>query len=163
MKKLLAASVLALAAVLACVPAAEQIDLEAARAGLMEVDREFARATAENGLEGWGAFFSENSLFLSSTGPPATGKAAIDLLIGPTLGSPDASLHWDPEGADVAASGDLGYTWGAYELVQRDPAGVPILTNGKYLTSWKRHDDGSWNVAVIIANSPPGPLEASGE
>jgi len=47
---------------------------------------------------------------------------------------------------DVAASRDLGYTWGTYAL---EPAGGPA-ERGFYVRVWSRNQDGSWAVALDV-------------
>jgi Domain of unknown function (DUF4440) len=53
-------------------------------------------------------------------------------------------LSWTPVGADVSASGDLGYTYWTYEFRSAGEDGKPVLENGKYTSFWKKHKDGSW-------------------
>jgi len=62
------------------------------------------------------------------------------------------TLSWKPVGADVAASGDLGYTWGNWKYQAPDTAYY-----GNYFTAWKKQKDGSWKVALDGGNSSPKP------
>lgn len=61
------------------------------------------------------------------------------------------SLIWKPAFADVAASGDLGYCYGTYEL--QNESGFATET-GNYLHIWKRIS-GKWRVVVDVANPFP--------
>lgn len=54
------------------------------------------------------------------------------------------SLTWAPDFVDVAASGDLGYTYGKYELTITDSTGNKQEATGIFHTVWKRQADGSW-------------------
>jgi ketosteroid isomerase-like protein len=62
------------------------------------------------------------------------------------------TLSWKPVGADVAASGDLGYTWGNWKYQAPDTAYY-----GNYFTAWKKQKDGRWKVALDGGNSSPKP------
>jgi len=67
---------------------------------------------------------------------------------------PDAVLVWAPERAEVAESGDLGYTTGPWEF-RRGGAGGEILATGRYVSVWKRGPDGVWRLAADIGTSGP--------
>jgi ketosteroid isomerase-like protein len=62
-------------------------------------------------------------------------------------------MTWTPMFADVARAGDLGYTYGTYEL--KAPAGT-IQEKGYYVRVWKRQADGNWK-AVVDTTSPVSP------
>ena len=49
--------------------------------------------------------------------------------------------------AEVAASRDLGYTWGSYALPL---SGAGAAARGFYTRAWVRSRDGSWNVALDV-------------
>jgi ketosteroid isomerase-like protein len=68
-----------------------------------------------------------------------------------------ASLTWEPAFADVSATGDLGYTWGRYELRIPLPklGAAPLVRKGTYVTIWKRQPGGAWKV-VLDGGNPDG-------
>jgi ketosteroid isomerase-like protein len=45
---------------------------------------------------------------------------------------------------DVAASGDLAYTYGQYTISSKDENGKEITKSGVFHTVWKQQSDGSW-------------------
>jgi hypothetical protein len=57
-----------------------------------------------------------------------------------------ARLEWAPEVAEIASSGDLGYTSGPWRLTP-EGADKPIAF-GHYLTVWKKQADGKWSVLI---------------
>ena len=59
--------------------------------------------------------------------------------------------------AEMAASGDLGYTFGNYVATSKDKDGKVVKHYGKYVTIWKKQADGSWKVAMDTGNSSPEP------
>jgi ketosteroid isomerase-like protein len=54
---------------------------------------------------------------------------------------------------EVARSGDLAYTRGAYQLSFKSPQGTQVTDQGKYLTVYRRQPDGSWKAVEDIFNS----------
>lgn len=62
-----------------------------------------------------------------------------------------ALLGWWPVFADVASSGDLGYTTGPYEFYA-DRQGSPPVGFGYYSTVWKK-ENGEWKAACDIGIS----------
>ena len=67
----------------------------------------------------------------------------------------DYTLDWSPQYAEVAKSGELGYTWGTYSLTYMDQNGEEQKSYGKYLNIWKKQADGNWKVAIDIGNESP--------
>ncbi|MGH6720028.1 MAG: YybH family protein, partial [Alphaproteobacteria bacterium] len=55
-----------------------------------------------------------------------------------------AKLEWAPEAAEIAASGDLGYTYGPWRFTP--PDGDKPLAFGHYFTIWRKQADGTWRV-----------------
>jgi ketosteroid isomerase-like protein len=115
----------------------------------MDADREFARVTAEKGVDGWVEFFAENGAMLPAGRPLVRGKQDIQNLMNPSFEDQSFSLVWEPTEADISASGDLGYTIGRYESTAAAADGT-TTTLGKYVTIWKKQPDGSWKVVVDI-------------
>ncbi|HMO34133.1 MAG TPA: DUF4440 domain-containing protein [Lacibacter sp.] len=61
------------------------------------------------------------------------------------------TLSWEVKGGDLAASGDLGYTYGVYRV----KAGRQEL-KGTYVSIWRRQDDGSWKFVLDSGNAGTG-------
>ena len=59
--------------------------------------------------------------------------------------------------ADVAASGDFGYTLGTFELRGRGADGQPSVRYGKYCSVLKRQADGSWKWPLDVGTPSPAP------
>lgn len=54
-------------------------------------------------------------------------------------------LSWKPSFADIAASGELGYTTGPYEL-RKEKASDPVAGRGHFISVWCVQKDGTWKV-----------------
>lgn len=65
-------------------------------------------------------------------------------------------LTWRPVFADIAASGELGYTTGPYEVRKEKPEEVPSAF-GHYISLWRVQADGSWKVVVDCGIRHPRP------
>ena len=118
---------------------------------LLRAEAAFARAAAERGAEGFLSFFAGEGSILPAKGPVVTGLPALRGAFSRTWG-PGFSLTWKPLKAEVARSGDLGYTYGTYERKRRDTSGRTVTESGKYMTLWKKQPDGSWKVIADMGN-----------
>lgn len=122
----------------------------ALRQALMEADRAFARDTAEEGSGAWADWFADDGLIVTSEGPLAEGREAVRRLVSGFLDDPNLIFTWEPERAEVAAAGDMGWTVGRYRAERKGPEGEPQVRTGRYLTVWTRQPDGGWKVALDI-------------
>ncbi len=131
------------------------------REQLLEADREFDRAVAERGLEAWVDHFAADGRMLPVGADPVIGREAIRNQMAPAFARAGFSIRWRPVFADIARSGDLGYTHGMSEVKSTGQDGTPVTQYGKYLTVWKKQTNGSWKVAADIGNSRPTQRAAS--
>jgi ketosteroid isomerase-like protein len=58
--------------------------------------------------------------------------------------SNNASLVWKPDFVEVAASGDLGYTYGKYTYTSTDSTGNEHSYTGVFHTVWRKQPNGQW-------------------
>ncbi len=65
-------------------------------------------------------------------------------------------LTWAPVHVEAAASGDLGYSTGRYEMTAKNPDGSSRTGVGWYVTIWRRGEDGRFR-AVLDIGTPPSP------
>lgn len=122
---------------------------------LYETDRRFSQTASMLGVaEAFSQFLAERAVRLANGELPIEGRKAIYehlLQVG------DAHLEWQPVAAEVARSGELGYTWGFYEVRAREPGGRAVTGYGKYTTIWQKQPDGAWKVILDIGNPGPRP------
>lgn len=129
------------------------VDVEAERQAVLQADREFMQETAERGVEAWVSYFSEDGAMLPATGEVVRGHAAIRALMAPAFEIPGYTITWDPTFAEVSEGGDLAYTFGNYETTVSDAEGNRMATRGRYVTVWRKQDDGSWKVVLDMGNT----------
>ncbi len=141
-------------------PPPEPVDLEAAKAALMEADRAWSETVGD--AVAFASFTTDGAHFLSPEGPLAVGREQIEEAISEFFSAPGLALQWRASSAGVASSGDLGYTVGSFELTVNDAEGNPVTREGKYLTVWRKQADGSWKVEADAPNFN-GPAPAPDE
>jgi ketosteroid isomerase-like protein len=121
-------------------------------------DQDWEKVFAAKDLGKSVAFCAQDGAVLGANAPIANGAEAISKLFAGFFALPNLKMSWSVNRADVAKSGELGYTSGVYEMSFSDPSGKTIQDKGKYVTVWKKQADGSWKVLLDIFNSdlPPG-------
>lgn len=121
---------------------------------LLELDGKFQKAVAEGGGKAFASWFADDAVTLNNGRPAVMGRAAI---AAQAQWDPKTyQLTWQPQGAQMGPSNDMGFTWGHYEGHSKDKNGQPVVISGRYITVWKKVADGSWKVAMdASADEPP--------
>jgi ketosteroid isomerase-like protein len=112
----------------------------------MKLETEFSNASALNARTAFESFLADDARVLRQNAAPAVGKLAVGKLM-PEAGR---ALTWQVALADASASGDLGYTYGSFELNTR---GV-TLQRGSYVRVWKKLN-GKWKVVADVMSPDP--------
>ena len=123
---------------------------------LKQLEGEFMKAAADKGSQGYMSYYADDSVEVPNGAPLIQGKAEIAKGMG-FLDDKNNRLLWTPLGADISASGDLGYTYGTFEFHAKDKDGKPVVQYGKYTSIWKQQKDGSWKVVLDMGNASPEP------
>jgi ketosteroid isomerase-like protein len=133
------------------------VNVEDEKARLLETDREFAAASLVHGAaEAFNMYLHDDAVMFTAGSHPVSGREAIYARM--KEGDDGAELRWTPRDGDVAASGDIGWTWGEFVVVTRE-GGAESRTYGKYVNVWKKDGDGRWKVVADIGNPSPAPDE----
>jgi ketosteroid isomerase-like protein len=128
----------------------KRIDLEAARSALLNVDREFSKASADQGArEAFLLYAAKDVRLFRNDHFPFVGKTAAADALAPIT----AEWTWTPSFAGVSVSGDLGYSYGIYELRANSGAGL-VSERGNYARVWKKVE-GAWRLVVDVADPLP--------
>jgi len=143
----------ALSVAVALLAGCTQSDPEKYKAELIAADKAFCASSIKTGPKA--AFLgviARDCKLLSDNRVGADAVNSIFLQLPAT-----ATLTWEPSFVDVGASGDIGYTWGRYELrVPMTKLGMaPLIRRGTYVTIWKRRQNGPWRV-VLDGGNPDG-------
>jgi len=152
----LAGMIAALAVCGGALAAAPGADLKMEKAALIRTDVEFSEAAQRIGVgEAFVLYADPDATMLPAGQNAVTGR---DRIRGQFADFPrGATLAWKPFRAEVARSGDLGYTLGTYESRGSGPDGKPVTRYGKYCSVWKKQPDGSWKWVVDVGTPSPEP------
>jgi ketosteroid isomerase-like protein len=138
------------ALLLAC-GCAHGVDVTKERKALIDADTQFARDTAQRGVEGWVSWFTEDGTMYPAARDPIQGRRAIreemDDLHDPRSGRGGVHLEWQPVRAEVSESGELGWTTGTSRLMT-----ARGMRQGRYITVWRKQADGNWKVWADLGN-----------
>ncbi|HWN81073.1 MAG TPA: DUF4440 domain-containing protein [Candidatus Udaeobacter sp.] len=152
-------SVLAIAAfsALACAPKAEApapaADTAALAKALTQLDDDWSKAAGVKDIERVASFYAEDAIAYPPSAPAAVGHAAAKQVWASYFADSTFAISWKTDHAEVAKSGDLGFTAGTYEASWRGADGNQATQKGKYLCTWKQQPDGSWKAIHDMWNA----------
>ncbi len=130
-----------------------------AKIELMDVDRAFSRLSEAKGMKhAFLEYIDSNGVLLRPDRAPIVGADAVDFLIQEN--DTTYTLKWEPKDGAVAASGDLGYTYGIYALM---PTSRDTIIYGTYVSIWKKEKGGRWKYVLDTGNQGIGNLEEKKE
>lgn len=115
---------------------------------MMDTDREFSAMSEARGLRNaFIEFIDSNGVLLRPGTVPLSGGDAMSFISQ----SNDTAfiMKWEPKSAAIAASGELGYTYGIYAITHQTKDSVIY---GSYVTIWKRQPNGKWKFILQSGN-----------
>jgi ketosteroid isomerase-like protein len=120
---------------------------------LFQLEADFAADVAKDGHAAFITYFAEDGVELVDSG----GINTKDDMRKQPAWPAGTSLTWTPVKAEMAASGDLGYTYGNYVFTAKDKDGKAVVSYGKYTSIWKKQKNGQWKVVLDMGNDSPDP------
>jgi ketosteroid isomerase-like protein len=138
--------------VLASAGCAKKMDTTASKTALQTADADWSKSTTA-GADAFAGFVASDGVIMPPNEAAVSGTAAAKEWAAKMMAMPGFGVTWAANVVDVAASGDVGYTSGTYDLHANMPNGSPFSDHGKYLTVWKKDAGGAWKVAFDIFNS----------
>jgi len=136
---------------LAIVGAASAAEPSALEQTLRDLDDQWSKAAGAKDVDKTVSYYSEDAVVMPPNAASATTKEAIRALWKDLL--TDANISWKTKKVEVAQSGDLAFSSGAYEVTLNDLTGKPVNDRGKYLEVWKKQANGMWKCVADIWNS----------
>jgi ketosteroid isomerase-like protein len=127
---------------------------------MVKAERAFAAMSKEKGIrESFMAFIADDGILFRPTA--VKGKQWMTEHPLPPSSPSDKRplLSWQPTFADMARSGDLGYTTGPWEYKENIHDAKPVAF-GNFLTVWKKQPDGTWKFAIDLGISNPQPMQS---
>lgn len=131
-----------------------KVDAEAARQSLDAADRAFAKAAEAGTSAAYLGVLADQARLYREDLQPALDREAIRA----ALAKDPAAMTWEPSGAVVAASGDLGSTYGIAKSRESGGEGT-WASSHNYFRMWRKQQDGSWKVVLDVMTPRPKPVE----
>ena len=134
------------------------VDVKAETTLLLAREREFSSASETRGAQqAFDAYAADEVRVFRNDKLPFAGKSAA----AAALPANPFVWTWEPAFADVSKSGDLGYTYGTYELVAKDsrpkaPKMAAKVEVGNYYRIWKKQGN-AWRVVADLLDPLPEP------
>jgi ketosteroid isomerase-like protein len=117
---------------------------------MQQADTDFSNYSHEHGMrKAFLEYIDDDGIMMRDNSLPVIGAHAIDYIT--SMNDSSIELTWEPRGGDIAASGDMGYTYGVYVL--KDSVNVQ---KGTYVTIWKKQADGKWKFVLDSGNQGIG-------
>ncbi len=128
------------------------LQTEDPKISLLKADKDFSEMSAAKGMKtAFLEYIDSNGVLLRPNIMPIAGADAIDYLIA--LNDTGYTMTWQPKAGSVAASGDMGYTYGSYIL---QPKITDTTFYGTYVSIWKKNADGKWKLVLDSGNEGIG-------
>lgn len=142
--KQIAISFFLLIGLLSCTRTAQPIE----ELDLMDIDRKFSNYSVKHGMNAaFLKYIDRNGVLLKDNSLPIEGLKNVKELFKED--DSDIQLSWEPQYASVASSGDLGYTYGIYDLWNKSS---DTHSYGTYVSIWKRNSLGQWRFVLDSGN-----------
>ena len=117
---------------------------------LIAVDNAFSALSKEKGMNyAFLAYVAEDGVMLSPNRMPIVGKTKIKALF--QNNDSETEFTWEPLYADVSKSGELGYTYGTYQIKTEG-----TIQKGTYVSIWKKDIKGNWKFVLDSGNDGLG-------
>jgi ketosteroid isomerase-like protein len=125
--------------------------MDSLKSDLLRTDIAFSQLSEEKGRNSAFIEYADSgATMLRRFSMPINGRDSIIGLFGR---HPDSTivLSWIPMYADVARSGDLGYTFGTYSITIKDD-GKAEKAGGTYCTIWRKDQNNQWKYKLGTGN-----------
>jgi len=119
--------------------------------------RIYERSVMDSDIDRWMALWEGDGVQLPPDAPALHGGAEIRSVIGPWMARNRATMKKIVAvitSEETQAVGDLAFSSGSYTFrMEPKSGGPPDITDGKFLTVFRRQADGSWKIRRDCFNS----------
>ncbi|MBI4429127.1 MAG: DUF4440 domain-containing protein [Ignavibacteriales bacterium] len=138
-----------------------QTKVDDPRERIRKADLEFSKLSKEQGpLQAFLAYLTEDAYLLHPGEPPLQGQNAIFAQYGSF--PKGATLTWEPTVVECSESGEVGYSLGKYLLKRVGQDGISRMSEGFYLTVWKKPAEGELRAIADMGAPEPMSSESPG-
>jgi ketosteroid isomerase-like protein len=132
---------------------------EIQRKSLLELDKSFSEtAKAKGTVAAFLGSVSDEARMYRDGLMPLLGKEAIRTF----LSQKTRLFTCEPLKSDVSSSGDLGYTYGKYQI-KGETSAPQLVEKGYYVRMWKRIESGNWRTVLDVTTALPADSAASSQ
>ena len=132
-----------ISSLISCTNLQQEPDTDLWKTEITDAEKAFAQMAADSGVATAFLHFAAEDAVLQRNNAIIKGKSEIQQYFNEqTL--QNISLEWAPDFVEVAASGELGYTFGKFTFSASDTTGAPLEAKGIFHTVWKRQANGEW-------------------
>jgi len=131
---------------------------------IKDVETAWVQAFATKDADKIATVYSEDASVFMTDSPVINGIPAIKATLKPMVADKNFSITFASDKVDVAKSGELGYSQGAYTMTSTNPKTKKAVSEkGKYVTVYKKQADSSWKAVADIfnADAPAAPAKKS--
>ncbi len=116
---------------------------------LFTVEKNFSQMSLERGMKkAFLHYMAKDGVILRANENPITEADAIEYLS--QVDDTGFMITWKPDRAQIASSGDLGFTYGTFDIVVNNDT-----IKGTYVNVWKKQN-GEWKFALNTVNQGLG-------
>lgn len=117
---------------------------------MQQADVDFSNLCRDSGMrKAFLSFIDDEGVMLRPGRMPIVGADAVDFVS--SINDSSFILTWRPDGADISQAGDMGYTYGVYDMQVGDSS-----NKGTYVTIWKKNAGGVWKFCLDTGNEGIG-------
>jgi uncharacterized protein (TIGR02246 family) len=132
---------------------------------IRELEAQWVKDFAAKDLDKDMSHYTDDASFLLTDMPIVNGRDAIRGIHKGMLADPAWTVNFSAAKVEVAKSGDLAYSQGAYTMTSTNPKTKKTATEkGKYITVFKKQPDGAWKAQQDMLNADgPAMSEKTGK
>lgn len=154
----LAFSILAAVATSGCTPAAKAADPAKIEQTIRAQEAQWQDAYKSKNLEALAGQYTDDAAIAGPGDALASSEVERRKELEGMTSDPNFALTFASDRVLVAGSGDLASSRGHYTLQMTDKAtNKPVMSNGSYLTVYRKQADGSWKAVEDFITPGPAP------
>ncbi len=132
----------------ACFKKNEKKNNDVSKAEMIAAEISFSTLSREKGTrKALMEYIDSNGVLLRPNSFPLVGADAVDFIS--QANDTAYIMTWHPKGGSIAASGELGYSYGIYSVT---PKNKDTVMQGTYVNIWKKQPDGKWKLVLDSGN-----------
>ncbi len=128
----------------------QNVDVKSEGEKLMQTSREWSKVAATKDVDKILSYWSDDAVVMSAGEPTLKGKDGIRQMVAGSFKDPAFQISWEPQSAEIAKSGDLGYLLETTKMTLPDSLGNTTIQNFNAVTIWKKQADGNWKCVVDV-------------